>query len=388
VVLNTIEILEPMTTSKINNSYNYSLVLTDKPFDFKNIQNIYPNSIQTKNTYTGNYDYITTPNLFELDAEKNVQSRYNSSWTFINNTTDANNAIAVFAGAIKFFELYRNRAVFNVPISSAASTNTVSGEELIGRFFGFDAASLAISAFKAASVTQYMLLKSTSSKPLALGTTSTPTAIYVNNDGAIKLNAASAGLSWFDFQGSTASKSSLLLPTGTAPTTPASGSIWRPSASVLNFYDGSATRQIAFTDNTALTGIPTAQTATAGTNTTQLATTAFVNTAIEKVAGIKQLKCVINQTGSNAPTFSTLRNTTGVTILMTYISTGVYQITASTATWQNGLTFIGSLNGSVASNEIVAVKRLGTATIEIRTYLGGVLTNDILRECSFNVESY
>jgi hypothetical protein len=122
--------------------------------------------------------------------------------------------------------------------------------------------------------------------------------------------------------------------------------------------------------------------------TATLATQAVNKGQLDAVGGLKQFKAVVNQTGSNAPTFQSIRNTTGVTISMTYISVGVYQITAPSATWQNGFTFISVCNGTIVSNEVVRIKRLGTATIEVRTFVNNVATNDVLKECSLNIESY
>jgi hypothetical protein len=48
---------------------------------------------------------------------------------------------------------------------------------------------------------------------------------------------------------------------------------------VTQYYTGGSWKSLATIDNPGFTGVPTAATATAGTNTTQIATTAFVTTA-------------------------------------------------------------------------------------------------------------
>ncbi len=70
-----------------------------------------------------------------------------------------------------------------------------------------------------------------------------------------------------------------------------------------------------------LTGTPTAPTATAGTNTTQLATTAFVQTAVGTPNKI--YKALITQSGTGDPALTVLVNTIG-TISWARTSTGAY----------------------------------------------------------------
>lgn len=64
------------------------------------------------------------------------------------------------------------------------------------------------------------------------------------------------------------------------PSTPADGDIWASSSTnAIYAYIGAAKKTFAFLESPDLTGTPTAPTATAGTNTTQIATTAFVQAA-------------------------------------------------------------------------------------------------------------
>ena len=90
---------------------------------------------------------------------------------------------------------------------------------------------------------------------------------------------------------STTAAASLNVTTGAAPTSPVSGDVWYVSPSYF-YYSGAATRQLATLDgveslsnktfvsptssNPTFTGVPVAPTAAGGTNTTQLATTAYV----------------------------------------------------------------------------------------------------------------
>lgn len=65
---------------------------------------------------------------------------------------------------------------------------------------------------------------------------------------------------------STTGAASLNMPSGTAPTTPASGDVWNASGT-LRFYNGSATRDIAFLDGPTFTGTTTVNNLTVTGNT-------------------------------------------------------------------------------------------------------------------------
>lgn len=67
-------------------------------------------------------------------------------------------------------------------------------------------------------------------------------------------------------------------PHGAAPSAPVNGDFWTTTAGVFWRINGT-TQTVAFLDSPAFTGTPTAPTATPGTNTTQIATTAFVAAA-------------------------------------------------------------------------------------------------------------
>lgn len=83
-----------------------------------------------------------------------------------------------------------------------------------------------------------------------------------------------------------------------------------------------ASTAYATTASPTFTGTPTAPTATAGTNTTQVATTAFVQAAI----GTPYLKYValVSQSGTSAPTATVLENTLGGTVVWARTSAGFY----------------------------------------------------------------
>lgn len=84
----------------------------------------------------------------------------------------------------------------------------------------------------------------------------------------------------------------------------------------------------SYSGGATLTGTPTAPTATAGTNTTQIATTAFVQSATRPY---KVYTALISQTGTSAPTAIVLENTLGGTVVWTRTASGQYLATLSGA---------------------------------------------------------
>lgn len=84
----------------------------------------------------------------------------------------------------------------------------------------------------------------------------------------------------------------------------------------------------------ALTGTPTTPTAAYGTNTTQIASTAFVQAA----KPYKSYSAIINQTGTSAPTVTVINNDLSSAVVWTYNSVGSY---------------VGTLTGAFTLNKTV-----------------------------------
>lgn len=123
----------------------------------------------------------------------------------------------------------------------------------------------------------------------------------------------------------------------------------------------------------AFTGTPTAPTATAGTNTTQVATTAFVQA---NARPYKSYVAKISQTGTGAPVATVLENTIGGTIVWTRVSVGIYQGTLSGAFTNKTVSFF-QYGDTAGSGDILTS---GIATYEpnfvsLRTYKNGILVD-------------
>ena len=126
------------------------------------------------------------------------------------------------------------------------------------------------------------------------------------------------------------------------------------------------------------TGTPTAPTATAGTNTTQIATTAFVQNVARPY---KVYTALLTQTGTNAPVATVLENTLGGTVTWSRTVPGGYFATLSDAFTTDKTTVLitnGSTNGnyihgaavSTTNVNIIAPNdgQIDRATVEIRVY--------------------
>lgn len=133
------------------------------------------------------------------------------------------------------------------------------------------------------ATTAFVIGQAASTNPVMDGTVAVGTSLkYARADHVHASDTAKASLNGATFTGAvtvatpTASVQSVIFPSGAAdPSTPTSGSVWNKSNS-LYFYNGTSTRTFAFLDSPTFTGTPAAPTANADTNTTQLATTAYV----------------------------------------------------------------------------------------------------------------
>ena len=139
----------------------------------------------------------------------------------------------------------------------------------------------------------------------------------------------------------------------------ADGSIFSPGQITAPSYTGSAT----------LTGTPTAPTAPAGTNTTQIATTAFVQAAARPY---KVYTALVTQTLDSAPVANVLENTLGGSVSFSRVSTGIYRISLTGAFTLNKTWFSytrGITNNAL--NVINAIRRVDNDTIEFNSVVNG-----------------
>jgi len=131
----------------------------------------------------------------------------------------------------------------------------------------------------------------------------------------------------------------------------------------------------SFNGSATLTGTPTAPTATAGTNTTQIATTAFVQA---NARPYKVYTALISQTGTNAPTATVLENTLGGTIVWTRSNTGQYVGTLTGAfTDQKTIIFVNRSNPAATAFDtnmaanVININTVGYTTFSNSAYVDG-----------------
>ena len=129
--------------------------------------------------------------------------------------------------------------------------------------------------------------------------------------------------------------------------------------------------------------IATAPTAPHGTNTTQIATTAFVQANSRPY---KVYTALLNQSRTSAPVATVLENTLGGTVVWARTSLGTYTGTLAGAFTLNK---VGILFGSKTSpNHIVAISSdVNTITI-FTNNSSGALTEGVLQTTTFEIKVY
>lgn len=127
------------------------------------------------------------------------------------------------------------------------------------------------------------------------------------------------------------------------------------------------------------TGTPTAPTAAAGTNTTQIATTAFV---LANARPYKVYVALLSQTGTSAPTVTVLENTLSGTVVWTRSSSGVYLGTLSGAFTANKTVAFAQLGAEVTGIDYaggwdITVRRNSTSVMQIRLHSSGTASDEL-----------
>lgn len=141
----------------------------------------------------------------------------------------------------------------------------------------------------------------------------------------------------------------------------------------------------SFNGSATLTGIPTAPTAPAGTNTTQIATTAFV-LANSSARPYKVYTALISQSNTDAPVTIVLENTIG-NIVWTRANTGQYLGTLTGAfTLDKTVCFTG---GNTNNDNIHhTTQRNNGSSVVIETYNSGAKADYLLAKTSIEIRVY
>lgn len=142
----------------------------------------------------------------------------------------------------------------------------------------------------------------------------------------------------------------------------------------------------SYTGGAALTGTPTAPTATAGTNTTQIATTAFVQASVRPY---KVYTALISQSGTSAPTVTVLENTLSGSIVWAFDSTGQFTGTLASAFTTNKTIAFTNNSGHISADS-VDIKTIydSVNVIRLKTYSGGTIGNSLMSNASIEIRVY
>lgn len=137
-------------------------------------------------------------------------------------------------------------------------------------------------------------------------------------------------------------------------------------------------------DSPTLTGTPLAPTAAIGTNTTQLATTAFVQT----IKPYKVCSLLLSQFGVNAPTYNLLENTLGDNFTIIYNSVGSYTLRLNTLPIFISTRTSILVNSSYSSSAFLGVVRGNDTDLLISTKSSGNNSDNMLTNATLEVKVY
>lgn len=131
----------------------------------------------------------------------------------------------------------------------------------------------------------------------------------------------------------------------------------------------------------------TAETLPAGTNTNQIATTAFVQAAAA-ARPYKVYTALLTQSGSNIPAVTVIENTLGATISYSLGGTGFVVATSSTTSFTDpNKVFISISNGNGAG--FFSVLRIQTNQVRIvQQNIAGANTDGLLQTANFEIRVY
>lgn len=216
----------------------------------------------------------------------------------------------------------------------------------------------------------------TTSKPqfaaLGVGTTA-PTAGLTISGGKTTLAATATGYAGLNMTGTT------------DPSTPASGDIWN-NTGALKFYNGSATKTIAFTDSN-ITGTAAGLSSTlaigsGGTNGTATPTAgaiAFGNGSAYAFTSAGTSGQVLTSAGSGTPTWTSQSSLSVGTATNASNTTNVATTNDTTTSTAQYLTWVGATSGNnginVSSTKLTFTPSTGTLAATVFSGSGASLTN-------------
>jgi len=136
-----------------------------------------------------------------------------------------------------------------------------------------------------------------------------------------------------------------------------------------------------------LTGVPTAPTATEGTNTPQIATTAFV--LANSARPYKVYTALLTQSGTNAPIATVLENTLGGTVVWSRVIAGRFRGTLTNGFVSTKTIGLLSNGGTINTSPIFFnVNYVNVNEIEVTSYLSNTSTDGLISNSFIEIRVY
>ena len=103
----------------------------------------------------------------------------------------------------------------------------------------------------------------------------------------------------------------------------------------------------------------------------------------------KVIKGNISQVGTSAPTIVEFENTTGATLSTSRTTNGIYRIDSDISLWTASTMFITIGNNQLKNGDYTFIMQYGTAKrLDLLTYQGATLTDELLGNTSFEIKIY
>lgn len=103
----------------------------------------------------------------------------------------------------------------------------------------------------------------------------------------------------------------------------------------------------------------------------------------------KIIKANISQVGTSAPTIDEFENTTGATLTTSRTNTGQYRINSDISLWTVSTMFITIGNNQLKNGDYTFILQYGTdKRLDLFTYQGATLTDELLGNTSFEIKIY
>jgi len=103
----------------------------------------------------------------------------------------------------------------------------------------------------------------------------------------------------------------------------------------------------------------------------------------------KLIRANISQVGTSNPTIDIFENTTGATLTTSRTVTGIYRINSDITLFTTNTMFIMFGNNQIKNGDYTFIMQYGTATrLDVFTYQGSTLTDELLGNTSFEIKIY